>query len=35
VNRVANDRYFCCLIAQAQCTSQCSGQSCSATCTGK
>ena len=35
LNRAANDRYFCCLIAQASCTSQCSGQSCTATCTGK
>jgi len=34
VNRAANDRYFCCLIAQTQCTTLCAGQSCDATCKG-
>merc|ERR1712035_153314 len=33
-NRATMDR-FCCLIAQSQCTTQCAGQDCAATCTGR
>eukprot|EP00088_Acartia_fossae_P047859 TRINITY_DN51_c0_g2_i1.p2 TRINITY_DN51_c0_g2~~TRINITY_DN51_c0_g2_i1.p2 ORF type:complete len:124 (-),score=45.27 TRINITY_DN51_c0_g2_i1:85-432(-) len=33
-NRGALNR-FCCFIAQSMCTSQCAGQDCAATCTGR
>lgn len=33
-NRGALNR-FCCFIAQSQCTTQCAGQDCAATCTGR
>jgi len=35
LNRAAEDRSFCCPLAQLQCASQCAGQACTATCTGR